>query len=132
MKFIICRVRRVLTHFLSPDEEKLQLRERDRDPLRQRQRRDDPGEIQLPHRPPGPGPGAEKVRAISDMENWDNNNIFCKEEFNLKKRIYGIIFLLSEIKLYSFVLLCVSDPPGTFSRTLAPCSPTSQTSWTPC
>ena len=132
MKFINCRVRRVLTYFFSPDEEELQLRKRDRDPLRQRQRRDDPGEIQLPHSPPGPGTGAEKVRLIEDMKNWDNNNIFCKEEFNLKKRTYGIIFLLSEIKLYSFVLLCVSDPPGTSSRTLAPCSPTSQTSWTRC
>ena len=52
---------------MSADEEKLQLRQRDRDPLRQRQRRDHQGEVELSHRPPGEGenaaePGSEEVR----------------------------------------------------------------------
>ena len=42
---------------MSADEEKLQLWQRDRNPLRQRQRRDDPDEVELSHCPPGEGEG---------------------------------------------------------------------------
>ena len=53
--------------FLSADEEKLQLWQRDRNPLRQRQRRDHQDQVQLSHCPPGEGedaaePGSEEVR----------------------------------------------------------------------
>ena len=56
--------------FLSADEEKLQLWQRDRNPLRQRQRRDHQDQVQLSHCPPGEGedaaePGSEEVRIAS-------------------------------------------------------------------
>ena len=56
--------------FLSADEEELQLWQRDRDPLRQRQRGDDQDEVQLSHRPAGEDTaehGSEEVGIIARL-----------------------------------------------------------------